>query len=224
VIGNTEKKLKEDPLRMLRALRLSIKYDFKIEESMLIFILNNKNLFKNISYERKKSEINKILISDNAKKGLDMLKSLGLLEVLEISYTDSFKHVKDLIGSWSQLEFSNNYPFSKIERARLNKIKGILQIGHIDEEVLYEYGLYDARVAGRIMGISIKKINNMYDAMPIHSKEELSITGTKIISLLGIEEGPLVKEIKKDLIKQVMHGNLPNSEEEISNYVLKKWK
>lgn len=224
VIGNIKKKFTEDPLRIFRALRLSIIYDFRIEEDALIFILNNKNLLKAISYERKKGEIDKIIVSDNAEKGLEMLTNLGLLDALEITYNKAFKPTKDLMGAWAQLEFSSNYHFSKVESMRLNKIKSILKEGKIDEFVIYENGIYDVLVASEIMGVDSELAMKKYKDMPLHSASDLLIKGDQIKNLLGIEAGPVIRDIKKDLIMQVLSGNLPNSEEDLSNYVLKNWK
>ena len=60
--------------------------------------------------------------------------------------------------------------------------------------------------------------------MPIHSIEELAIDGNDIMDILNVREGPIIKRIKKDLIEQVLSGNLLNSESELSNYIRKNWK
>lgn len=61
MIGNPDKRLVEDPLRILRAVRFSLVYDFDIEESLYFAILKNSYLLDNLNKEKIKQEINKIL-------------------------------------------------------------------------------------------------------------------------------------------------------------------
>jgi len=59
-IGNADDRFKEDALRILRALRFSSTFDFKIEDGTSCAIFKNKNLLDNISGERKFMELSKI--------------------------------------------------------------------------------------------------------------------------------------------------------------------
>ena len=108
-IGNTNKKLKEDPLRMLRALRFSIIYNFELDIKIIKFIKNNKDLIKNISYYRKKEELDKIIISKNRIKGLKIIKEYELCDVLDIEY-DEININKDI---YKQIKFGDKYQIKK---------------------------------------------------------------------------------------------------------------
>ncbi|MGL4571570.1 MAG: CCA tRNA nucleotidyltransferase [Clostridium sp.] len=81
-VGNANKRFNEDALRMLRAIRFSAQLDFTIEEKTLDAIKDNKDLIKNISAERIRDELCKILISNNARKGLNLLKECGLIQII----------------------------------------------------------------------------------------------------------------------------------------------
>lgn len=224
VIGDTEKKFIEDPLRMLRAVRFAIVYDMIIEKEAMSFILAHGKLLKTISYERKKKEIDKILLSEHAKKGLQCMKEWGLLECLDLSYIRDYRNVNDLIGSWAQLECSK-YSFSKLEKARIDNIRSIVTIGKINMMSLFEYGIYDNIVAADILNIDKNAVYSLYDEMPIHQKSDLAIDGNTIKTILHIDSGPAIKEIKKCLIREVLSGNLPNSEHELINYIkTENWK
>lgn len=224
VIGDIDYKLREDPLRMIRAFRFAIIYDFKIEKKALDFMLENADLIYEISYARLRMELDKILASKNAYKGLKVLDKLGITKKLEISFPEDYKEVSDVYGAWAQLDFSKNYPFSKEERTRIDNIRAIVKGRAIDSEVLFEFGLEDSLIAGEILGLNRKKILKMYDDMAIHDSGELAIDGYSIKSILGIADGPLIKKIKKDLLRKVLSGNLPNREDELSMYVKKNWK
>lgn len=81
-VGDADKRFKEDALRMLRAIRFSCQLTFDIEENTLKAIKDNYKLIENISFERIRDEICKILISPNASRGLELLKDTNLLELI----------------------------------------------------------------------------------------------------------------------------------------------
>lgn len=224
VVGNVKKKFSEDPLRMLRAMRFSITFDLRLGDEELSYIINNKNLLKQISYERRKEELIKIFISKNCVKGLQFLKNLNILNILDIDYVDDIKYVPDYLGIYAQMSFSDKYPFSKIENLRVKNIKAILKYGKIDKNILFHYGIYDSLICASILNIDADYINNMYKSMNIHSKEELAISGKRIKELLGIDDSPIIKKVKRDLICELVSGNLTNEENILEEYILNKWK
>lgn len=222
-IGDIKTKFEEDPLRILRALRFAIIYDFTIEPQTLEFIEHNLHLLAKLSYTRRKEELDKILASSYATKGLRYLEQMGALEYLGIGVPSIYREVKDLIGCWVQLE-APLYPFTKIERERMMNVRKILEKGEITIETLFLYGIYDNTIAGEILGLEKQEILSLYDKMPIHSVGELEVDGTDIKNILGNDGGPIIKDIKKDLLEQVLSGNLLNSESDLSNYIRKNWK
>ena len=222
VIGDVKTKFEEDPLRILRAARLSIIYGFTIENEARKFMTSATSLLKDISYARKKIELNKIVIA-KGHDGLLELDSLGLLKALDIEVPENYRDIRDLMGVWAQLK-CEKYPFSKIEKTRMQNIREIVSNQKIDITMLFKYDIYDCLVAGEILEIQKGKILDMYEAMPVHSLEDLALDGRDIKKLLNIADGPEIREIKKDLLRQVLSGNLPNSESDLSDYIRKKWK
>lgn len=81
-VGDPNKRFKEDALRMLRAIRFSCQLSFDIEINTLNAIKKNYLLISNISNERIRDELCKILISPNPSKGLELLKETKLLEII----------------------------------------------------------------------------------------------------------------------------------------------
>lgn len=81
-VGNSDKRFNEDALRMMRAIRFAAQLDFNIEKSTLDGIKKNKDLLKNISSERIRDELCKLLLSDNPRKGLNLLKDCGILDII----------------------------------------------------------------------------------------------------------------------------------------------
>lgn len=93
-VGDSNKRFNEDALRMMRAIRFASQLDFNIEKSTLDGIKKNKNLLKNISSERIRDELCKLLLSDNPRKGLNLLKDCGVLDVIipELTSLIGFNH------------------------------------------------------------------------------------------------------------------------------------
>lgn len=60
MIGPADKRIKEDPLRIIRALRLAVCLDFTLADSLKEAIINNKQLIKTISSPKITKEICKI--------------------------------------------------------------------------------------------------------------------------------------------------------------------
>lgn len=80
---------KEDPLRMLRAIRFACKYGFEFDTNVLKGIKKNAELINNISSERIRDEIDKILVSQDPKKGFRLLKATGLLSHIVGEFNDA---------------------------------------------------------------------------------------------------------------------------------------
>lgn len=78
-VGDANLRFGEDALRMLRAIRFSAQLGFSIEKATYDAILTNSSLIKNISYERIRDELTKILVSPNPMY-FDYLYQTGLLE------------------------------------------------------------------------------------------------------------------------------------------------
>lgn len=78
-VGSPDKRFTEDALRLLRAIRFSAELGFTIDFETQNSILKNADLIKNISSERIRDELTKIIMSDNPMMGFVFLEKLGLL-------------------------------------------------------------------------------------------------------------------------------------------------
>ena len=71
----------DDPLRMMRAIRFSTKFDFKIDSATSSAITKTADRLKIISQERISAEFNKILLTKKPSLGINLLAQSGLLEI-----------------------------------------------------------------------------------------------------------------------------------------------
>lgn len=81
-VGEPNKRFQEDALRMLRAIRFSARLDFHIEEKTLEAIKANCDLILNVSNERVRDELCKMLVSNNLGKALRLLEETKLLKLI----------------------------------------------------------------------------------------------------------------------------------------------
>lgn len=218
MIGSIDVKLKEDPLRIMRAIRFACILDFKIEDELYEKIKEYSHLVGDLSKERIKNELDKILISKNYKYGLELMKDTKISEVLEINY-DDINYVDDLLGMWAQVKVLN-IPFTNVEKGNIIKITEVLDFGKIDNEILYKYGLYISRVAGKILNIKTTKISKMYNKLPIKSREDIDITSKEISSIVGV--GEVIGETYKIIEKEILNYRLKNKKSEILKYLEKR--
>lgn len=79
-VGEPEKRFQEDALRLMRAVRLAAEFGFGIEPETEKAIKTNSSLLKQIAKERVRDELTKLLMTKNAKSGVQMLEDLKLLE------------------------------------------------------------------------------------------------------------------------------------------------
>ena len=121
-VKDPNKSFKEDALRMLRCIRFSSVLDFEIDPTVKEALYNNRSLIKDLSFYRKKQELDKIFSDINYQKGIDLIKELDLEEVLSIQidnkiYADNYLYV------WSKIKFDNEYPFTRNEKHIIEDIR-----------------------------------------------------------------------------------------------------
>ena len=79
-VRNASLRFKEDALRMLRAVRFSTVLDFTVSPETLAAITEYSNALSDISSERIRDELLKIVTSDRPAFGIDLLQKTGLLK------------------------------------------------------------------------------------------------------------------------------------------------
>ena len=81
-VGKSEERIIEDPLRVLRAFRFMSRLKFSLSENTVEAIKKQKELLKNIPEERITMEFSKLLLGENIKNTLILMKNIGVLELI----------------------------------------------------------------------------------------------------------------------------------------------
>jgi poly(A) polymerase len=78
-VGDADARLREDPLRLLRAVRFAVQLGFELEPATQAAVARNASSLASISRERVRDEVNKILLSPSPARGTLLLFDLGLM-------------------------------------------------------------------------------------------------------------------------------------------------
>ena len=79
-IGDPELRFAEDKLRMMRAVRFAARFEFKIQEETLAAIKRHAAEIRQVSPERLREELTKMLTEGAARRAFELLDETGLLE------------------------------------------------------------------------------------------------------------------------------------------------
>jgi len=193
-VENPCKRIEEDPLRMLRAVRLACELDFKIDKATLRAIEKNSSLIKKVSVERIRDEFTKILLSNYPRRGFKLLHRLGLLrfimpELQRCAGEDLFEHILGLTGN---LPSDLNLRLSAI-------LYNIKSISHLDEkkEIIVKI-LQRIRFKNAV----IKKVTVLTQEnwQAINFSKKMNIR--QLTARISMENLKDIWELKKALIKE----------------------
>ena len=222
-IGDADDRFQEDALRILRAIRFATVLDFQLDASVSSAILETRHLLSELSYQRKKEELDKIFASGHADKGIDLLLQYHLDKNLELEKLSQVENTDSVIGIWSVLDVDLLYPFSNNEKEMMADIRKVMSLNNLDPMALYEYGLYVNSVAGEMKGLDKKKITESYNALIIHSRSDLDVTSEEIMECLDREPGEYLSDIYEDIEREVLYRRLPNQKQKLLSYIKEKF-
>ena len=103
-VGSAVDRFQEDPLRMLRALRLMAQYQLRLSPSLIQAIAQKSTLLSQVSMERIRDELAHILLTDQVTETITLAEKLGLLSIFlpELSACFGLEqntfHNKDVAG------------------------------------------------------------------------------------------------------------------------------
>ena len=212
---------KIDSLRILRAIRFATTLDFELALDVKEAIMQSKYLLKDLSINRKKSELDKIFSSPNIEKGIKLIKELDLIDVLYLDNINKVKPCSQVIGIWTMLDVDDIYPFTRNELKLMKDIRESIKNNPLAFTTLYYYDLYPCTVAGEILSIPKKEIMDNYKSMPIHKRSDIVIDSYDLINYLKIEDGPIISKLWKELEIKLLNLEVNNNKEELLNLAKK---
>ncbi|MGL5569591.1 MAG: CCA tRNA nucleotidyltransferase [Cetobacterium sp.] len=183
-VGDPEIRIEEDPLRILRGIRIAVDKNLKILKETELAIKNKKSEIKRISIERIQDEIFKMLKSHNSSKAFKLLNDIGLFRELFRETADNFNFF-EIIEKLSKID--------KLKKENLN-IKLAIIFSETKKD-LFKLKLDNKRK---------KSILNIIDNKNIIKKISSKYILKKYISIIGLEDFKsilLIEELKRDVSK-----------------------
>lgn len=219
-VGRPQERFREDPLRMLRAIRFVSKLDFLMDAETFQAIKKLKHKIRLVSKERILKELEGILLGKGVKTALKLLIESELLKEI--------KDIKIHIGNIEKLPFSmstrlayllkeekqykdflESLPMMKILR---KEVQSILQ--HLDK-IDYQDPYISARkvvsaigpkltqklllIEERMTSKEIQRLMSRITRVP-YKLEQLPIKGQNVERIFGVT-GPKVGQILKELLE-----------------------
>lgn len=219
MIGVPSIKIKEDPLRILRGIRLATILNFNLDKELYQEIEKNYKEVSKLSNTRIREEFDKILLSKYVKKGLNLLEELHILKLLKIKNNASIIPVKNLEGMYAQLDFKYNFPFTKEEKNHISLLKEMIGKGKIERYEVYHYGLYLSLIAGEILSIDKQTIAKIHKSLPIYDKKDIIVSANEIKEHFNINFSKKISIILNDIEDSLINGKIENTKEAIFAYL-----
>jgi tRNA nucleotidyltransferase (CCA-adding enzyme) len=248
-VGDGIDRLKEDPLRILRAIRFSSQLGFKIENDTLSAIQNVKPAIEGLAVERVTAELQKLFAGNYVKAGLTYLTDLGIekhipvlkdYQVLQklsetirpvdtlseviclIHRTESKIDVRTISKGWKCSNKVLN------EAIQLNEAITYYTSNGLNNMLAYKL-LPDFHMAfSRLIDILFsQKVNEeelikLRNNLVIVSKRDLDIDGNDIIKLFpDTKKGPWIQELLTKLEELVIQEKVENKKTILKDWI--KW-
>lgn len=235
-VGEPERRFSEDALRILRAVRFAATLGFEIEEETKRAANRLANGLNKVSAERKKVELEKMLVSDGADYGVELLFELGLEKYIHNELKkpkNSFMTLpKRFETRMAAMFFDNeNVPdlsglkMSRVESSNIKKLCNKSKFCPETSEknarrMIYEYGdlAPDAAILHGYPELA-EIIKREAKNSPCISIAQLNISGIDLIES-GIEPKKIGK-IMENLLLMVIDDPTLNSKEKLLESALK---
>ena len=201
-VEDSVERIKEDPLRMLRAIRLACELNFKIDKAVFRAIEENSSLIKKVSAERIRDEFSKILLSNFFRRGFKLLYRLGLLRFImpELQkcagiYRENFCEGEDLLEHTLDMAVSLPPDLNLRLSAILFNVKSM---SHLDEK---EEIIIKVLQQLKFKNAVVKKVTTLTQEnwQVIDFSKKINIR--KLASRIGMENLEDAWELKKAFIK-----------------------
>ncbi len=158
-VGEANTRFNEDALRLMRAVRLATQLGFTIEETTWQAVQKNSQLIANVSTERVRDELAKILESSKPAEGVKLLYESGLLTVIlpelvaGVGINQKGTHHKDDVFTHSlkSLEHCRNSNWVVRLAALIHDIgKPPAHVVRGNKDTFYNHEIIGARIARQI--------------------------------------------------------------------------
>lgn len=244
-VGDPDRRFEEDALRILRAMRFASTLGFEIEENTAHAIFERAHLLENISFERKRDELGKLLCGRDAVGILLQFRKVveGVIPELTADKGAIDRRIRQLeslpqlvrlrlaallspLGTEVAADVLSRFKTDNLTKRRIcaaiEEQNAPLQTRAEVHRLIYRVG-FDAAtdVAWLQDNASARELilQAKETATPV-SLRQLAVNGEDLTNI-GVPKGREVGELLEKLLLQVIDGTLPNEREALLNWVEK---
>jgi tRNA nucleotidyltransferase/poly(A) polymerase len=190
----------DDPLRMLKGVRMAVKYDFELDSATLDAIRQRAPLIANVASERISDELSAIFSANRFRKAIALLRDTGLAPHLGLRTMDAQADDVTLAGAYALLS-------ERELRGDAATLRRLLE--QHDRIALYDAGESIARQLPPLLRALGR--DTTID-MPDFSIRAL-LTGEEIAALTALPPGKELGTIKRALLEAQIRGEVRTREE-----------
>lgn len=248
-VGQAGERFNEDALRIMRGFRFVATLNFEIEAETLLAMTSHAPLLAKISVERLFVEMDRLLQADFWQRGLYYLLetkaeaylpklknySQALSEFLRalpegFSFTSSEQAWASLLIHMGDQSTSSFMKAWKTSVDLQKKVARLIAIYHIRLERdltyqdVYTYGRLAIEEVEKLrqaegLPVDFEAIASLDQQLPIHSRQEIVINGSDLISEFSLKPGPDLGSLLKLVEEEIVAGRLANERETIFNFI-----
>ncbi|MBC1472353.1 CCA tRNA nucleotidyltransferase [Listeria seeligeri] len=245
-VGKAQERFHEDALRMMRAIRFLSQLDFHLEKETEAALQSQIALLQHTSVERITVEWVKMIKGPAVKRATDLLLKVGMenflpglkgksSELKEFASWDWEKRATEnaiWLGLVTTVQPSNVTAFLKawkLPNKTIQLVEKTYQFALNKKQVwsaeeLYHAGVDAFSLVNEINVIQYGKnqqemLNKSYQALPIHSKKDLAITGADLLKWSDEKAGPWMKETLDKIERAVILKEIDNEKNQIRRWL-----
>ncbi len=208
------KNLQDDPLRMLRGVRLAVRFDFSIDEETVAAIRRRAGRITTVAAERVTYELHATFSAGKFRRALRLLHETALDEPLFGYPLNAEQFQADdasLAGAYALL-LRDSRKFAERWRWSDALLKAVLTLQRLMHEA-NAIALYDAGEAiARQLPPLLRAVGREAPPLPRFDTKAL-LDGREISALAGLPPGPRLGAIKRALLEAQLRGEVRTREQ-----------
>jgi tRNA nucleotidyltransferase/poly(A) polymerase len=189
----------DDPLRMLKAVRMAIKYDFALDDATLHAIRERASLITTSAQERVTSELAVIFSQSRLRRAVTLLRDTGLAPHIGLRTPELHEDDVTLDGAYALLA----------EEVKGDALTLRRLIDTHDRIALYDAGELVARQLPAVLRALGRDDRLDWPDFTIRAL----LTGEEIAGLTGLEPGKELGTVKRALLEAQIRGDVTTRDE-----------
>lgn len=237
IIGSGKRRYREDPSRILRALKLVGKYGYKIENNTIRAMRKSKAYLKEISDLKITSEMQTILEEKKGLQALYVIDDNNLFKFLpnyaywvrlmikkyrKLSILEKFCLLYRITG-----EIPKNIESQKAKALEIKKLFELsqdLSVNKVDSMKVFKIGYELLLSADRVSKAynsryhsQKRKIKKLNRKLKIKNINELNFSSRELVSMMEDDQKYLTNQIMEELVFKVLNGDILNTSSSLQN-------